>query len=160
MGKKGKEIVELDVAELIRDLQRAVADEWSAAYQYWVTAEIIEGLNAPLVEEELKKSVKQEIEHADELADRIIELGGRPPTNPDQWEKTRNCKYFEPPEDPSNLRQVIQSVLEAEACAIEAYNKLAKKTFQKDHVTYDLITHILSEEVRHEEDFENLLAKL
>ena len=34
MGTKGKQIVGLDVAELIGDLNRAYADEWLAAYAY------------------------------------------------------------------------------------------------------------------------------
>ena len=41
----------------------------------------------------------------------------------------------------------------------EVYNKLARKTFGKDNVTYQLVTHILSEEVEHEEKFENLLER-
>ena len=50
-------------------------------------------------------------------------------------------------------------VAEAEAGAIEVYSKLAKKTFGKDNVTYQLVSHILSEEVEHEEIFENLLER-
>lgn len=160
MGRTGRQVVELDVAEVIEDLNRAAADEWSAAYQYWVAAKVISGMNASLVRQQLEKSVAQELEHAGELAERVIELGGTPPTNPNEWEKTRNCAYFEPPKDPTNLHEVIQSVLKAEACAIEGYHKLAKKTLQKDPVTYNVVAHILSEEVRHEEDFENLSAGL
>jgi bacterioferritin len=50
-------------------------------------------------------------------------------------------------------------VTDAEAGAIDVYNKIAKKTFGKDNVTYQLVTHILSEEVEHEEIFENLLER-
>jgi ferritin-like protein len=39
------------------------------------------------------------------------------------------------------------------------YNKISKKTLGKDNVTYQLVTHILSEEVSHEETFENLLER-
>jgi ferritin-like protein len=42
--------------------------------------------------------------------------------------------------------------------AIEADNKLAKDV-GKDNVTYQLVTHILLEEVTHEEMFENLLER-
>ena len=42
--------------------------------------------------------------------------------------------------------------------AIEAYNKLAQKTHGKDPITYNLAIHILSEEVEHEDEFENLLG--
>ena len=49
--------------------------------------------------------------------------------------------------------------IKTEAGAIEVYNKLAKKTFGKDHDTYQLVTHILGEEIGHEEMFENLEVK-
>ena len=46
--------------------------------------------------------------------------------------------------------------MDAEGGAIEVYRKIAKKTFGKEDVVYQLVTHILSEEVTHEEMFENL----
>ena len=45
----------------------------------------------------------------------------------------------------------------AERGAIHVYNELAQKTFGKDPVTYNLMVHILEEEVDHKEDFESLL---
>ncbi|MBN1268674.1 MAG: hypothetical protein JXB04_03730 [Kiritimatiellae bacterium] len=39
---------------------------------------------------------------------------------------------------------------------IEVYNKILKKTDGKDPVTYQLILHILGEEIEHEDEFENL----
>jgi bacterioferritin len=64
-----------------------------------------------------------------------------------------------PPKNTADINRIIRIVAEAEAGAIEVYNKLAKKTLGKDHVTYQLVTHILSEEVDHEEIFENLLER-
>ena len=46
----------------------------------------------------------------------------------------------------------------AERGAIEVYNKLAQKTHGKDSITYNLVVHILEEEVEHEDEFENLLS--
>jgi bacterioferritin len=43
---------------------------------------------------------------------------------------------------------------------MRAYNQITKMTFGKDHVTYQLVTHILPEEVQHEEMFEDLLESL
>ena len=36
MGTKGREIVGVDIAELLQLLNKALADEWLAYYQYWV----------------------------------------------------------------------------------------------------------------------------
>ncbi|MDY6847197.1 MAG: ferritin-like domain-containing protein, partial [Chloroflexota bacterium] len=76
MGTKGREIVGLDVDELIKRLNSALADEWLAVYQYWVGSKIITGPMANAVEEELVEHAEEEKEHADLLADRIVTLGG------------------------------------------------------------------------------------
>jgi len=39
MGTKGREIVGLDVDKLIELLNKALADEWLAYYQYWIGGE-------------------------------------------------------------------------------------------------------------------------
>ena len=61
--------------------------------------------------------------------------------------------------DLSDYDEIIKIVTKAEATAIDVYNKLAKKTFGKDHDTYQLATHIMGEEIGHEEMFENLKGK-
>jgi bacterioferritin len=45
MGTKGREIVELDVKELIELLNKTYADDWLAYHQYWVSAQIVKGEN-------------------------------------------------------------------------------------------------------------------
>jgi bacterioferritin len=50
MGQKGKEMVEVDVKEVIRDLNSAYADEWLAHFQYFLYAQIIKGTNAEALE--------------------------------------------------------------------------------------------------------------
>ena len=43
MGQKGREIVKMDVDELINILNKALADEWLAYYQYWIGAKVVKG---------------------------------------------------------------------------------------------------------------------
>ncbi|MCM8780234.1 MAG: bacterioferritin, partial [Candidatus Omnitrophica bacterium] len=97
-----------------------------------------------------------ELEHAGELADLILKLGGLPIAHISELEKNANAPYPIPPKNTADYNRIIRVVLDAEAGAIDVYNKIAKKTLGKDNVTYQLITHILSEEVNHEEMFENL----
>ena len=42
-GLKGRDIVGIDVGKLLELLNRALADEWLAYYQYWVGAKIAVG---------------------------------------------------------------------------------------------------------------------
>jgi len=159
MGKKAREIVGLDLKDLIKDLDRAYCDEWLAYYAWWYMAQAVEGKGYEDMAEFLGKIAKDELEHATELAERIIELGGLPTNMPANLVKNSNGGYPGVMKDLSDYDAIIKIVTTAEAGAIEVYNKIAKKTFGKDHDTYQLAVHIMGEEIGHEEMFENLIEK-
>lgn len=159
MGKQARAIVDLSLKELVNELNKAYADEWLAFYLYWYMAQLVSGRAYEDIKEMLEKLAKDELEHATEVADLIIKLGGIPVANPMDLEKNANSPYMMPPKNTADINRIIRIVTEAEAGAIEVYNKIAKKALGKDNVTYQLITHILSEEVDHEETFENLLER-
>ncbi|MDD5129789.1 MAG: ferritin-like domain-containing protein [Candidatus Omnitrophica bacterium] len=159
MGKQARAITDLSLKDLVKDLNKAYCDEWLAFYLYWYMAQTVSGRAYEDTKEMLEKLAKDELEHATELADLITKLGDVPVANPMELEKGANAPYLTPPKNTADINRIIRIVAEAEAGAIEVYNKLAKKTFGKDNVTYQLVTHILSEEVDHEEMFENLLER-
>lgn len=159
MGKQARAIVDLSLKELVGDLNKAYADEWLAFYLYWYMAQTVSGKAYEDMKEFLEKIAKDELEHATELADLIIKLGGVPIANPMDLEKGANAPYAMPPKNTADVNRIIRIVTEAEGTAIEVYAKIAKKTLGKDNVTYQLATHILSEEVDHEEMFENLMER-
>ena len=158
MGTKGIEIVELDVAELLADLNRAYADEWLAAYAYNYMGQVVTGRPAAKhLAELLKDTSKDELEHQEELAGRITTLGGKPVLDISKLVESSNAGYPLPPVDEKDFEGIIKTVIAAERDAIEVYNKLVKKTHSKDPITYALILHILEEEVEHENEFEMLI---
>ena len=119
----------------------------------------VEGMGYEDMSEFLGKIAKDELEHATELAERIIELGGLPTNTLGAVEKGGNAPYPGVMKNLSNYNEIIKIVTTAEAGAIEVYDKIAKKTFGKDHDTYQLACHIMGEEIGHEEMFENLVGK-
>jgi bacterioferritin len=159
MGKKAREIAGLDLKDLIKDLDKAYCDEWLAYYAWWYMAQAVEGKGYEDMQEFLGKIAKDELEHATELAERIIELGGLPTNVPTLLVKNSNGGYPGVMKNLSDYDEIIKIVTTAEAGAIDVYNKLAKKTFGKDHDTYQLVCHIMGEEIGHEEMFENLIGK-
>jgi bacterioferritin len=159
MGKQARAIVDLSLKDLVKDLNKAYADEWLAFYLYWYMAQTVSGRAYEDMKEFLEKIAKDELEHAGELADLITKLGDVPTANPMDLEKGANAPYMMPPKNTADINRMIRIVTEAEAAAIEVYNKIAKKTQGKDHNTHVLVTHILSEEISHEEMFENLLER-
>ena len=162
MGKKGREIVEINIKELLKELNEAYADEWIAFFYYTWAADFIEGPDYPTVASELDRIAKEEFEHMSELADRILELGGEPERDLEDLQKIANCKKVVFPKNERDLEDVLKAVAEAEGCAIDVYNRILKKLspcYERDARTFHLIEHILSEEIQHEEAFENLLEE-
>jgi len=117
---------------------------------------VVSGFGYEDMSEFLMKTALNEYEHAGELADRIVQLGGLPVADISELSKNANAPYPRPPEKTDNYSAIIDIVLKSEAGAIEVYQRLAKDTMGKDHVTYQLVTHILSEEIVHEDRFESL----
>ncbi len=162
VGKKGREIVNVDIQELLKDLNSAYADEWIAYFYYTWAADFIEGPDYPTVASELDRIAKDEFEHMSELSDRIFELGGEPERDLEDLQRIATCKKVTFPKNERDLESVLKAVADAEGCAIDVYTKLIKKLsacYEKDVRTFHLIEHILSEEIQHEEAFENLLEK-
>ncbi|HOW41182.1 MAG TPA: ferritin-like domain-containing protein [Bacteroidales bacterium] len=158
MGQKGRAIVKMDVDKLIKLLNKALADEWLAYYQYWIGAKVVKGPMKDAVIAELTLHATEELGHAELLATRIIQLGGTPVLSPDQWSKLSNCGY-DAPEDPY-VETVLDQNIKGEQCAIKVYSNLLDITREGDPVTYNIILQILSDEVEHEEDLSSLKEDL
>lgn len=158
MGTMGKKIVKLDVKKLIKLLNKALADEWLAYYQYWIGAKIAEGPMRNAVVAELEEHATEELKHAVMLVERIIQLGGTPLLEPKEWYKMTNCGYL-PPKDPFVVNLLKQNI-EGEQCAIEVYDKLVRMTEEKDEITHKMVVDILEDEVEHEEDLQAILTDI
>ena len=154
MGTKGREIVGVDIKKLIESLNKALADEWLAYYQYWLGAKVAVGPMKSSVIAELTEHAGDELRHANMVADRILELGGTPVLNPEEWPKIANCKY-EAPSDPYVLKLLEQNIA-GEQCAIKVYKELLDFTKDKNPLTYQIALEILKDEVEHEDDLQAL----
>jgi bacterioferritin len=106
----------------------------------------------------LQDTSKDELEHQQELAERIVSLGGKPLADVSRLVEASNAGYPAPPASEKDFEAVVKTVIKAEQEAIEVYNRLAQKTYGRDPITYNLIVHILTEEVEHEDEFEMLLS--
>lgn len=158
MGTKGRAIVGLDVDDLIKLMNKALADEWLAYYQYWVGSKVAVGRMRGIIAGELAEHANEELEHANKLTDRILQLGGSPLLNPEDWKKASNCGYDEPSN--FNTKKLVEQNIKGEQCAIAVYKKLLEKVEGKDPITCHLILEILEDEVKHEDDLENLLQDM
>ncbi|PLW97877.1 MAG: ferritin [Marinilabiliales bacterium] len=158
MGKQGIKVASVDVEKLLEMLNAALAEEWLAYYQYWIGARMMEGPMRSEVEPELLLHADQELGHAVMVVDRIIQLGGTPVINPNEWAKLARCAYDEP-SDPY-IEVILEQNLDAERCAIQRYQEIADFTAGKDHSTHQMAVQILNEELEHETDIEDWMADL
>lgn len=158
VDKKGVDILTLDVKELIGMLNAALAEEWLAYYQYWIGAQLVEGPMRSEVEAELLEHAQEELNHADMVAKRIIELNGTPVLDPSEWTKLARCKY-DAPTDPY-VEVILQQNIAGERCAIQRYQEIADYTNKKDWVTHTMAVTILAEEVEHEKDLDDFVVDI
>lgn len=158
MAQKGREIVKMNVDELINLLNKALADEWLAYYQYWIGAKVVKGPMKDAVIAELDLHATEELSHAALLTTRIVQLGGTPVLSPEEWGKITNCGY-DAPTDPY-VEKVLEQNIKGEQCAIKVYSHLLDLTREGGPVTYNIILTILSQEVEHEEDLDALREDL
>jgi bacterioferritin len=49
MGTFGRKIVDADVGDIVKLLNKAFSDEWLAYYQYWIGSKIVRGPNKEAV---------------------------------------------------------------------------------------------------------------
>ena len=114
------------------------------------------GLLRESLVKEMQEHATEELEHANLIAERIMELGSMPIVGPQEWLKKSICGYIEPLD--SDILVLLEQNISSERCAIETYRELADYTRGKDDKTFRLAVKILEEELEHEQDLETIKA--
>lgn len=137
-----------DVIDL---LKQAYLDEIETATNYLANSIYLETFDGEAVSESLKADVQEELDHAEELGYRLRFYGEVPPASADL---EVNQESLQPPEDGSDVRSVVEGVIEAEQDAIETYEKLIEAAQEAgDPVTEDLAVELLADEQAHLAEF-------
>jgi bacterioferritin len=132
--------------ELMDKLNSAIARELQVSVQYIWQHVMATGLNAEPVKEVFKKIAITEMKHAEEVAERLNYLGGRPTTKPS------------PIIIGESLKEMIENDKKAEEEAIALYREIIEiADKEKDYTTKRLFEQILSEEEEHHGEFSGLL---
>jgi bacterioferritin len=158
MEKTSAEIANLNVDELLKKLNEALAEEWLSYYQYWIGSKYMDGPLKSEIEHELLIHASQELHHATLVVGRILHLGGKPLLDPREWFDNAKCQY-DAPTTPSTLG-ILENIIRVEGCAIKMYEELAEMTVGKDPVTYKMAKFILNEELGHDNDIKEDVRKV
>jgi bacterioferritin len=111
------------------------------------------GLRASVAADEFLEHAGQEQEHADRLAERIVQLGGEPDFNPDSLSDRSHAEYTEG----NGLRDMVFENLVAERIAIDSYKEIVQYLGDKDPTTRRIFEDILAQEEEHADDLAGLL---
>src|SRR4029450_8608286 len=98
------------------------------------------GIHAQAVAEEFLEHAQEEQAHADQLAQRIIQLGGAPHFNPDGLSPRAHSEYVEV----DDLAAMIEENLVAERIAIESYTEMVHYIGDTDPPTRRIAEEILA----------------
>ncbi len=142
--------------EVVRQLTNAFWMEFETVVNYVSISIDLDGVRAEEIKKALAADVTVEISHAQFLAKRIKELGGRVPGS---MEFKPSQKYLQPPETTTDVVSVIEGVIKAEECAVAQYNKIIKMCDGIDYVTQDLCIRLLADEEGHRTEFMGYLKE-
>ncbi len=142
-----------DVKQTISILNEALATEIVCVLRYMHHYFMATGVHGMAVRDEFKEHADAEREHADEIAERIQQLGGKPDFNPASLLQRSVSQYVEG----ETLSDMIREDLIAERIVIEVYQKMIRHFADHDPTTRVMIEHILSEEEEHASDLSDLL---
>jgi bacterioferritin len=134
--------------KIIEALNRARARELGVVLQYMRQHYVAQGLVSAEIADIFKDIAKTEMDHAEDLGERISYLGGEPATQPDPVKKS------------TDLKQMIQDDLDLENQAIKLYKEIIELCRQEGDVTSRrLMEDLLAAEEEHAHEFGRLLAK-
>ena len=114
------------------------------------------GINAQSVAQEFLQHATEEQMHADQIAQRIVQLGGAPNFSPDGLSTRSHSEYIEG----ESLLDMIKEDLVAERIAIDSYREMIRYFGNDDPTTRRLMETILAVEEEHAEDLVTLLEKM
>jgi bacterioferritin len=113
------------------------------------------GLDAKSTADEFLTHSIEEQGHADQLATRIVQLGGEPDFAPDGLSVRSHAEYVAG----KSLVEMIREDLIAERIAIESYRELIQYLAEKDPTTSHLLRSILAKEEEHADEMSDLLVR-
>jgi len=141
---------------VVRVLNEALATEIVCVLRYRRHHFMAAGIHAQAVAAEFLQHSNEEQGHADQIAQRIVQLGGEPNFSPEGLATRSSSEYVEG----VTLIDMIQEDLVAERVAIESYSEIIRYLGSNDPTSRRLMEEILAMEEEHADDLKTLLETL
>ncbi len=145
-----------DRGTVVRILNEALATEIVCVLRYKRHYYMAAGIHAQAVAQEFLQHANEEQGHADQIAERIVQLGGEPNFSPEGLASRSHSEYVEG----TTLVDMLKEDLVAERVAIESYSEIVRYLGNDDPTTRRLMESILAVEEEHADDLKTLLETL
>jgi bacterioferritin len=141
---------------VIKLLNEALATEIVCVLRYKRHYFMAQGIHADPIAAEFLQHANEEQGHADQISNRIVQLGGSPNLNPDGLLSRSHSEYVEG----QTLLEMIKEDLVAERIAIDTYTELIHYFGDDDITTRRMIESILAVEEEHADDLASFLVDM
>src|SRR5215470_10873368 len=145
-----------DRETVVKLLNEALATELVCVLRYKRHYFMANGIQADSVAAEFLEHANDEQGHADQIAARIVQLGGEPNFNPEGLLTRSHAEYVEG----DSLTDMIKEDLVAERIAIDSYREMINYFGTDDPTSRRMMEGILAKEEEHADDLVNLLEEL
>jgi bacterioferritin len=145
-----------DREEIIRLLNESLATELVCVLRYKRHYFMANGLKSSIAADEFLEHAQQESEHADKLAERIVQLGGEPEFNPELITGLSHAQYVAG----NTLKEMVYEDLVAERIAVDSYREIIQYIGEKDPTTRRIFEDILAQEEEHADDMADIYNSL
>ena len=139
---------------VLRLLNDSLATELVCVLRYRRHHFMARGIHSQSVAQEFLDHSNEELGHADEIAERIVQLGGEPDFAPTGLVGRSHAEYVEG----DTLASMIKEDLVAERIAIDSYRDIIKYLGDQDPTTRRMMEGILAVEEEHADDLADLLV--
>jgi bacterioferritin len=145
-----------DTETAVKLLNTALATEIICVLRYKRHYFMARGIHSGPVAAEFLEHAGDEQEHADRIAERIVQLGGEPDFAPDGLSSRSHSEYVEG----NSLVDMIKEDLVAERIAIDSYREMIRYFAPFDSTTRTMLEEITATEEEHADDLADLLQNL
>ena len=145
-----------DRTKVISLLNEALATELVCVLRYKRHHYMASGIHAQSVAAEFLEHANEEQGHADQIAQRIVQLQGSPNFSPEGMLTRSHSEYVEG----GSLVDMIQENLVAERIAIDSYGEMIRYIGDDDPTTRHMLVGILAVDEEHANDLAGLLEEL
>lgn len=145
-----------DLETVVSVLNAALATEIVCVLRYKRHYYMAQGIASEAVKSEFLLHAQEEQTHADQICERIVQLGGEPDLNPDGLAMRSHSQYVEG----TDLVDMLREDLVAERIAIDSYREIVQWLGQKDPTTRRIMEEILAKEEEHADDLNSMLQDM